>query len=204
MNCKIAEFIWPCLEPESEQEKQKDNEKLQSSIEEIESANWNDASPMLDEARILFDREYQRSKSAETKATVYLGVLAAVIPLAATILGQLTEFVDKSPTCISILLYILIILGTLYLISTGFWAFKVIKVQGYYRVDVPDFIKLQSLDDIQSALCKEILVGVRRNWKRTNDKTTYLKMAHEFILRAFIVFSLVILVMAILALISNF
>lgn len=202
MICKISEFFWPRLEPETEQEKQELHNELQNMLEEIDSANWKSAGPILEEARILSDREHQRRKSADTKATVYLGILAAVIPLVAAVMEQLLDFIGAPLTWIAIPLHALIIVGILYLLSAGRWAFKAIKVREHYRVGDRSLIDLQHQESIQSGLCKEILTSVRKNLQGTNEKTTYVIMAHHFILRAFVVFSLVILTMGILAIVQ--
>ncbi|MDE0411539.1 MAG: hypothetical protein OXI37_04910, partial [Gammaproteobacteria bacterium] len=67
-------------------------ESDEKAIDQIERANWKPVDSILEEARQLALSEEDRRKSADTKAAIYLAVLAAVIPLSATLITDLHMF----------------------------------------------------------------------------------------------------------------
>lgn len=194
---KLIELFWPRLEPEPELDRLKRSSRLAETLAKIETVNWSDTPPVLEEARILAEREHQRSKSADAKATVYLGGLAAALPLTASLINYLLGISELVSIWQFRALIALIILSMIYLLSTGRWALRTIQVRGHFRVDVDHLVALDGQKDTESAICKDILISVRKNWDGTNEKTTNLIMAHHFLLRTFFIFVIFIILLGI-------
>ena len=83
--CRIIESVWPRLDRVPEADRRKLRKLTVRTIDDIEKAQWQPIDSILEESRELFRREEGRRKSADTKATIYLAVLAAVVPLFATL-----------------------------------------------------------------------------------------------------------------------
>ena len=186
----LTEFFWPVLERESEQQKQELTKKLKKEIEKIELANWGSIDPVLEQVRILALAEDDRRKTAETKASIYLAVLAAIAPLSATIIMGFSDLFKGWPL---IVLTILFLISITYLARAIIWIFGAIQIGKIHRVDINNLLNLNNNEDIKFELCKEILKCVRKNWDIVNDKLTNVKMAHLFMKRMLISFVLLLI-----------
>ena len=186
----LADFFWPVLERESEQQKCELKTSLNDDIEKIEKANWASIDPVLEQVRILALDEEDRRKTAETKASIYLAVLVAIAPLSATIMRGLSDVFQGWQL---VFLTILFLLSIAYLARAISWIFGAIQLGGTHRVDVHHLLDLNNDEDIKSELCKEILKCVRNNWDIINDKLTNVKMAHLFMKRMLISFVLLLI-----------
>ncbi len=195
---RIIELVWPRLNRSTNSDERELRKQIDKTIDDIEQAQWQPIDSILEESRELFRIEEGRRKSADTKATIYLAVLAAVVPLFATLTK---EFFIASQMFENWQIFTLIpifMLGTLYLLVAGIWAFRAIKVAGYHRVEVEDLIKLSNKDDIDLSVCKELLKAVRRNREPVNEKITRVIMAHEFLVRMFISYVLLLILIGLM------
>ena len=173
---EFTDLFWPRLDPDTEADRRKDEERFIDDINKIEEAHWDPIEPILEQARILDLREENRKKTAETKASIYLAALIAFSPLTATLIVQIYNSFQGRQLFI---LTLLILLVVIYFMRTIFWALKVIKPAPVDRVDVIQLCDLSKNNKNAVVLCKKILKAVRTNWKFTNNKIDSVNMAHE-------------------------
>ena len=195
--CKLFDILWPRLERESESDKNDLIESKLKEINQIEQSNWEPIESVLGEARALFVREEERRKSADKKATIYLAVLAAIVPFTAALIKDSSNAIKTFEVWQIVVLIVIFLYGLFYLLAAGIWAFRTIKVSGHHRVDVADLINLSNCNEIDVSLCRKILKLVRRNRESVNKKTTRLIMTHEFLLRVFVLY-VVLLILVVL------
>ncbi len=185
---KYSDIIWPCLDRESDADRRRLKESDKKAIDQIERANWEPVDSILEEARRLALSEEDRRKSADTKAAIYLAVLAAVIPLSATLIK---DFPASFQTCEYWQLGILagLFVWTMCnLLAAGIWAFRTIQVSVQHLVDVDELVRLSNHNQVDVALCKEILKSVRNNRNIVNKKISSMIMAHRFLKRMLVSF----------------
>ena len=186
------EFVWPCLDYGSPEQINKTKQHAEDLVTEIASSRWKGTSIVLEEIRSLAAREDERRRTAETKATIYLAVLAAIVPLSATIFKDLTEYLDPLRGWQMAVLVVILLFAVAYLLAAGVWTFKTIEVSGYRRVGVEDLLRMKQKEETELALCRELLRSVIENRSVVNEKVSKLLMAHAFLVRMFVVYVLLV------------
>jgi len=191
---KLVQFLWPFVEEDvSAKQSCEDGKTAKSNIDALSEENFRSA--LLEEARELRDLENERKKAAETKASIYLAVIAAIIPvLASLVAGYHEQEFGNSSTGFQATALVLFIIGLAYLLASGFWAFRTLAVSMHFRVDVHDLISISEQSNPELALARELLHATSLNRDGVNQKTTYIKMAHEFLVRTFFCFGTLIAV----------
>ena len=174
------EFIWPCLEHPSEQI-EKEKQYIDMMEKKIASMSWRSASIVLEEARRLASREDERRKTAETKATIYLAILGAMVPLSAVIVKDLSEYTSSLYSWQAIVLFTNLAFAVAYLLADGWWMLRTIRVTGYVTVDVEKLLALSGNGRPELALIRAILRAAIKNRSVINDKVSSLLMAHHFV-----------------------
>ncbi|MEO9461893.1 MAG: hypothetical protein ABJ242_04070 [Marinomonas sp.] len=181
------------LEPFSAEAIQHQKENLKRDLESIENEGWEeDRDATLEEARRVVDAEMQRRKGAETKAATYLAVVSALVPVAYTAQGTILK--GSGSIGLDVLNVVLLSLGVCYIVAAGVWAFRTLKVSVSARVDIPQLLSASRKEQTKRAILQANLVASRNNWAGVNRKVTNIKMAHEFLLRAFLTFALLVLI----------
>ena len=198
------DVVWPCLERQSEKQREVQRERDESDLVRIGTSKWKSPKVVLEECRALAMREESRARSADARATIYLGVLAAIVPLAAATVRDFSSILETWSDWIIISLTIGFLLGMLYLTAAGIWVFQTLKVRAYGRVDVDEIIGIAVHRDEEIALCREILRNVRRSRSTVNRKITCMKMAHLFLVRMFVVFVILVMSMGIVVIVPLF
>lgn len=189
---ECREIVWPCLDYGTDEEIEKRERHVEEVVKSIAVARWKSANVVLEEIRSLVAREEERRKTAETKATIYLAVLAAIVPLSAAIFGNLAEYLNPLRDWQAAILVLILLLAVAYLLAAGVWTFKTIQVSGYKRVGVEDLVQLKGQKEVELALCRRLLKSVIENRSIVNDKVSNLLMAHAFLVRMFVVFVLLV------------
>lgn len=184
----IPEWLWPCLKPSSPEAESKQKTWLQSEREEVDRGSWGDKCDVaLEEARRLFDAEQERRRVADSKAGLYLAAITALMPILATILpGIWEEQISKALKCALLGIFIC---ALLYLIRSGLWALQTIKVSATAQLSAGEIAKSFSSNNPEENLVKRLLSAVIFNYTGTNQKISYIKMTHEFLIRAFFCFA---------------
>ena len=85
-------------------------------------------------------------------------------------------------------------LAVAYIASAGHWAFRELKVGVSHEPGLADFEKAWGVPHPSQTLARRLLLHTRRNRDGVNWKVTCIKMAHEYLLRAFLTFSVLLLV----------
>ena len=129
----LRDFLFPYAEPLSDAESKAQKEGLANDIAAIESAKFeNDPARALAEAQRVADAETARVRTAETKATTYLAVLAALVPL--IIAFQAATWEERAGPAPTWLKLLVLSVATIYLAAAGYHAFRTLQVSGFERV----------------------------------------------------------------------
>ncbi|MBP5089925.1 hypothetical protein HUS91_31110 [Pseudomonas chlororaphis] len=187
------DWFWPILEPLSI-DQQRDDDKLTQSIKtSIINGNWSESSDAaLEEARRLFDAEVDRRKGADAKAGIYLAAITALIPVLVSLLPNLWG--DKINKVLGFISLIVFTGAVAYLLTAGAWAFRTLKVAGFAQIgpgEVADCWK-KPLPTVQ--LAKQLARAALYNYPLGNRKVDGIKMTHEYLLRAFLSFTLLMVI----------
>lgn len=191
----VLVFFWPHFDKETEAQKAEKKESRDHDVAAIRAAAWSsNAAVALEEAKNLAEQESERKKGAENKASIFLAVIAAVVPVLASLSTDFfgDGFASRSLAFRAVTL-VLLGLGMLYLLNSGIWAFRTFKVSTLYRVDTPDYVKIWSAPSPEENLASEIFAATRLNRDTVNWKVSCIRQAHEFLIRAFVWFSILML-----------
>ncbi|MBB3216830.1 hypothetical protein FHW72_001901 [Ochrobactrum sp. RC6B] len=197
---RVRDFIWPLPDVFSPVQEEEMERRRIIDCDAIRSANFGKKPEVfLEQARQLYAMETERRRGADTKASIYMAVIAAIVPMAASLI---TSFFDK-PISDKFSLYQLILVAeclvaVIYLLGAAYWSFKALQVSTHSRVDTPEMVKAaKSSMQPDVALAKELLLATRLNRDGVNKKTTDIIMAQSYMLRTFISFILLILTMVV-------
>ena len=179
-------------------------EQHTKNLASIRRARWKNQGVVLEEAGRLVLREDERRKTAETKATIYLAVLAAIVPLSLSFVKDLSAYFNTLSDWQIIVFLLLLLVAIAYLSRAGIWTFRTIQVSIHDRVDVKDLVELRNASDTELELCRKILRSVMKNNKYGNEKFTKLRMAHAFLIRTFIAFILIIVYVGAITVYNHF
>lgn len=189
----IGQLFWPWLEDLTPAQKKKLEDDLTRDEARIEALDFGkEPEAALEEARRLADSEAERRRGTDQKAATYLPLVAALIPLVLTLVSALWE--NKAGSAPIWLNMLLLGLAVAYTASAGHWAFRELKVSVSHELGISDFEKAWGVPHPSQTLARRLLLHTRRNSKGVNWKVTCIKMAHEYLLRAFLTFSLLLLV----------
>ncbi len=191
---KIRDFFWPVLTPALPGEERRASNVEKNDLAYIEKTDWDvSAALALEEARRLVADEEDRRKTAESKASNLLLLAAALVPLL-TYLE--TAIWDANFTVVPTWLTLpLLALALAYFSAACVWAFRTVEVGTYHRVYPADLVRIwQDRKSLRRQLVAETLAAVRRNQEPVNDKVSASKMAHAFLLRAVLVFALLLVI----------
>ena len=183
--------IFPYIEPLTDEETAAQNKSLSNDVEAINAAEFSkEPGRALDEAQRVATAEIERARTAESKATTYLAVLAALVPLVITL--QAAAWEDKSgPAPVGLKLAILSI-ATLYVAAAGYHAFRTLQVSGFHRVVESEITTAWQTKTPLQRLAQSTLLASRRSRDAVNAKVTRIKVTHQHLVRAFIAFVLLL------------
>lgn len=189
---KLRELVWPRLIPLSPDRRQEEQDSLTADHATINTLPiGTDTAVALEEARRLADAEADRRKGADQKASTYLAVVAGLIPLILTLAGASWEGkAGGAPTWLNM---IVLGLAVAYLSAAGLWAFRVLKVAGAHRIGIGNLETAWSSGTPTADLVRQVLWCARCNFDPVNKKISSIKIAHEFLLRAFFTFAALLL-----------
>lgn len=192
----VFEFFWPRLSRPTTLQLDSQAKLQGQDLQLIKDAKWDkDPEIALECARALHEQETERKRSSESKASIYLAVIAAIFPVLVSLPKDL--YGDQLPGMGAgwqTALLGLFVLGVMYLVRSGIWAFRTLAVSTHNRIDATDIVHLWGEPDANSALIRDLLITTRMNREGVNAKVAYIKMAHAFLLRTFIAFATLLLV----------
>lgn len=192
----LFEAFWPHVRRETTTERAEETLARLSDLAAIKNCDWEKETEVaLDQARLLAEQESDRKRSAENKASIYLAVIAAIVPVLASLL---TDFFNDGFSALALafrtISIILFVLGTLYLIMSGVWAFRTLSVSTHARVDAADLVAAWQMPKPSTRLISELLSATRYNRSGVNKKMDYIWLAQEFLLRTFLCFAALMVV----------
>lgn len=189
---KWADRLFPYIESLSAEEKQAQEKSLKVDVAAIGSAKFGtDEQRALDEAQRVAAAEMERVRTSEAKATTYLAVLAALVPLVITLQGATWE--DKSGPAPGWLKLGMLAIATVYVAAAGYHAFRTLRVTGFQRIGEREITAAWRSPRPLQKLARSTLLASRRSRDAVNLKVTYIKVTHEHLLRAFGAFVLLLL-----------
>lgn len=189
---RVLDWIFPYIEGLTVAQKAVERQRYDSDIAAIEATNYtaNDERA-LDEAQKVAAAEIERVRTAEGKATTYLAVLAALVPVIITL--QAANWEKKAgPAPDAARLFVLAV-ATIYVAAAGFHAFKTLQVQGFQRVGEAEIAAAWQTPNPLRKLTRGTLLATRRSRDAVNAKITRIRVTHEHLLRAFGTFVLLLL-----------
>jgi hypothetical protein len=191
----LRDLFWPTLEKFSADEVRRLHEREGADLEAIRVVTFGNASAAaLEQARRIEADEEERKKTAETKASNFLLVVAALVPLLTYFESAVWE--GKTGTAPKYLTLPLLSIAVAYLACAAFWAFRTVAVGAYHRVGIGDALDIITSAQPTERLAKGIMTATRRNQETLNLKISAAKMAHEFMLRAVLAFCFLLLLQA--------
>ncbi|SPF21253.1 MULTISPECIES: hypothetical protein [Pseudomonas syringae group] len=185
------EWVWPTLIPLSPTEQAEEAEWRQGIVESVREGDWStDSDVVLDESRRIFDAEVDRRRGADAKAGIYLAAITALIPVLASLLPTLWS--DKSNKWLGCIGLILFGLAVAFLLRAGAWAFRTLKVAGFTQLGPGELANTWKESSPKAGLAKQLAHAVLHNYSMVNQKVTGIKMTHEYLLRAFLTFTILL------------
>lgn len=189
---KVVDAVFPHIEPLDQQQIDINKKRLDEDVEAIENARWESCEDRaLDEVHRIAASEAERLKTAETKATTYLAVLAALVPLIITL--QAANWEKKTGPAPEGLKLFVLALATVYIAAAGYHAFKTLQVSGFQRVGEAEVAAAWKLRFPMRRIIRSTLLATRRSRDAVNAKVTRIRVTHEHLLRAFGAFVLLLL-----------
>lgn len=189
---RILNWIFPYIEGMTAEEKAVEQRRYDRDIAAIETTKYtaNDERA-LDEAQKVAAAETERVRTAEGKATTYLAVLAALVPVIITL--QAANWEKKAgPAPDAARLFVLAV-ATVYVAAAGFHAFMTLQVRGFQRVGEAEIAAAWRTPNPLRKLTRGTLLAARRSRDTVNAKITRIRVTHEHLLRAFGTFVLLLL-----------
>ncbi|MCP1463359.1 MULTISPECIES: hypothetical protein [unclassified Pseudomonas] len=184
-------WVWPTLIPLSPTQQAEDVEWKQGIAASVQAGDWStDSDVVLDESRRLFDAEVDRRKGADAKAGIYLAAITALIPVLVSLLPALWS--DKSSKWLGCIGLVLFGLAVAFLLRAGAWAFRTLKVAGFAQLGPGELANTWKESSPKAGLAKQLARAVLHNYSLVNEKVTGIKMTHEYLLRAFLTFTILL------------
>ncbi len=166
--------------------------RLQQDRAAIRTAVWNsNEERALDEAQKVAAAEMERVRIAEGKATTYLAVLAALVPVIITL--QAANWEKKAGPAPDAARLFVLALATVYVAGAGFNAFKTLQVRGFQKVGESEIVAAWMTPNPLRELTRGTLLATRNSRDVVNEKVTRILVTHGHLLRAFGLFILLLL-----------
>lgn len=188
----LVHFFWPWLERLSSDDLRRREERGKSDEKRIAALNLKrDTEIALEEIRRIADSEAERRRGTDQKAATYLPLVAALIPLILTVVSALWDKkAGSAPIWINMLL---LALAVSYTAAAGLWSFRVLEVSMSHEPGLGDFEFSWKRQQPAQTLARRLLLHTRRNQDGINWKVSCIKMAHAFLVRAFLTFSVLLI-----------
>lgn len=188
----IASAVFPYIEPLTPAQKTAEARRLQQDQAAIRATVWNsNEERALDEAQKVSAAEMERVRTAEGKATTYLAVLAALVPVIITL--QAANWEKKAGPAPDAARLFVLALATIYVAGAGFNAFKTLQVRGFQKVGEAEIVAAWQTPNPLRKLTRGTLLATRNSRDVVNEKVTRILVTHEHLLRAFGIFILLLL-----------
>lgn len=187
------ELVWPVLEPLTLEQEHEDSQRIERIKSSIIKGDWSKSGEVaLEEARRLFDAEVDRRKGADAKAGIYLAAITALIPVLVSLLPNLWG--DKINKGLGFISLIIFAGAVTYLLTAGAWAFRTLKVAGFALVGPSEIADSWNKSSPPAQLATHLAGATLYNYPLGNKKVDGIKMTHEYLLRAFLSFTMLMVI----------
>lgn len=188
---KVLDAIFPFIEPLDDAQFEAEKRSLAEDLAEIDKSRFGfQAEHALAEAQRAAMQEQDRVKTAESKATTYLAVLAALVPLIITL--QTASWENKSGPAPEGLKLSVLFIALIYVAAAGYNAFRTLQVSGFERVAEREVAQAWRTPKPIEKMTRRTLRASRRSRQAVNLKVTYIKVTHQHLVRAFAAFVLLL------------
>lgn len=186
------------MNSQSEEELKSEAEKRQADLQQIADSAWpsdENAKLYLEEAQRLYAEEEERRRIADSKATTYLLAVAALMSILTYLEGAVWgEKLGPAPPWLA---FMILALAIAYTLMFAVWVLRTLKLAKYFRLGPVEIVDLASDNNNHiRRLIRLYLENARKNSETNNKRLTSLLMAHEYILRIFFAFGMLVLVEA--------
>lgn len=189
---RIVDAVFPYIEPLDATQRADESQRLQNDIAAINATTWIvKEERALDVAQRIADADMERVRTAEGKATTYLAVLSALVPLIITL--QAANWENKAGPAPNAVRLFVLVAATAYVSGAGYHAFKTLQVTGFQRVGEGDLAAAWGTSSPLVAVTRSTLLASRRSRAAVNSKVTRIRVTHQHLLRAFMAFILLLL-----------
>lgn len=188
----LLDWVFPYIEPLDATERAAESQRLSRDIAAIEGVDWSvSVERALDEAQKVAAAEADRVRTAESKATTYLAVLAALVPVIITL--QAANWEKKAGPAPDAARLVVLAVATVYVAAVGYHAFMALQVSGFQRVGEAEIAAAWLTPNPLRKLTRGTLLATRRSRDAVNAKVTRIRVTHEHLLRAFGTFVILLL-----------
>jgi hypothetical protein len=187
-----TDIVWPRLDVNAETIRQQQQDQDRD-VFAIEASVWPvDADVALSEAHLIAEREDKRRSSTDGKASSYLLVIAALVPLLTYLESAVWE--HKFGTAPQGLSIPVLGLAVLYVLGAAYWSFKTLTVGRSHTIGTAELGGIwASANGHKASLINTILANTRRNSDLVNVKVSSIMMAHNYLRRSILFFGLLLL-----------
>lgn len=186
----VARLIWPSPDLETAEDRKKREQLVKATVSKIMRQEWSaEIDTSLEEARAIYSAEDERRKYADQKASIYLTLIAAIVPFSLPFVSDIwrgDSVLISQPARVCFFISFMFALS--YLVGGAWWSFRTISVRVYHRVDVEDLLQCWDTRHPKARLTRKILCAALLNRAGTNEKFTKAISAHQFLIRAIIFF----------------
>jgi hypothetical protein len=114
---RVREFFWPLLDPIPRSAAKQAKEDRDGELAAIRSATWK-LPEAMEHARQLTNAENERKQGAEAKASLYLAIIAAIVPILGSLVTDFFQQASNSPGgAFGIITLAIFVLGMAYLLA---------------------------------------------------------------------------------------
>ena len=185
------DFIFPYIESLDSDQAEEQQKLLEEDVAAISATKFRvEPQRALDEAQRAASLDSERARVAESKATTYLAVLAALVPIVITL--QTATWEAKSGPAPDWLKLSLMLAATVYLAAAGYQAFRALQVSSFQCVMEPEIVAAWNKPRPLVELTRSTLLASRRSRDSVNAKVTRIKVTHAHLLRALAAFVLLL------------
>lgn len=188
---EICDFFFPTITPFSADELEKMKNVESDDLERITNTHWGKNNDLaLTEIEKIISYEQNRKKTAETKASTYLAVVVALIPVTLSIIS--TDWAKNFSSVPEVLRLSFLFLAVLYTGAAGWFAVAALKISGFQTVATSDLTSIWSKRSYISKLLKLKLQSVRCSQDKINRKITYVILIEKHLVRSAFFFLLLL------------
>ncbi|KKA43420.1 hypothetical protein [Salinivibrio sp. KP-1] len=176
------DLIWPVLE-------KKNSKSGRASAPRPKNAVYLSSQSQLEEARRIYDREIDRRKTADSKASTYLAVSISILSIIITLAPIIYSIITPSKYHIIASPFLFMAIGSL--IRIAYYSKKTLKISNFSLLWIDD-LSVTSFNsrNVNLNIYRKIIKCIDSNKDNINDKVTNIRMI-DALLSSFMVNSVI-------------